>query len=467
MQFNASYKNFLRRFIPAKQNVRSPGVISEEKLTFLVKRTVKQRLEAGRALLEKGCLEEAIEEYGAAVQLDPKCGISQFNLGYAYHEDGQYDLAREHYLKAIEIEPSCSYFLEHLARLNFETVDYPEAARLFHRASMVGPIQPLSIGLWGRALFEQALYEESITAFQQLLERDQQPNVLVGARYWQTLANIKLGRMAAARKMAEHLLQQKRADYKVLYELGENFIEARCLDIARKIFEKIAIEKEEFLLSRLRLEDIRNLEQEIDEMLPGLFEGDEEKLLYQIHSLLFVGDERVSKAMLSLVGNASAMVRESVIRYQTKYGYNAAAYLLPLLNDEVDFVRDVAFDYFEKLDDPKYSRLIISGMKDRHIGVRRKAVRFLGRFSSIEMLPALEMATTDAENLEILADIRQAINSIKKRYQENLDFLLRTSPAQLQILENPPSPHYWREWFFLFIKCALIFYFIYVLITRW
>lgn len=465
--FNASYKNILRRFIPAKQKERPKRETNEEKLTFLVKRTVKQRLEAGRALLEKGCLDDAIEEYCAAVQLDPKCGISQFNLGYAYHEDGQYEMAREHYLKAIEIEPSCSYFLEHLARLNFETVDYPEAARLFHRASMIGPIQPLSIGLWGRALFEQALYEDSIVAFQQLLERDQQPNVLVGARYWQAIANIKLGRMAAARKLACFLIQQKRVDYKVLYDLGENFIEARCLDIARKIFEKIAIEKEEFLLGRLRLEDIRNLEQEIDEMLPGLFEGDEEKLLYQIHALQMIGDERVSKGMLSLIGNPSAMVRECIIRYQTKYGYDASDSLLPLLCDKTDFVRGVAFDYFDKLDDPKYLKQMYAGMNDSHIGIRQTAVRFIGRFASIETLPQIEMAITDGENREIIADLRQAISSIKKRYQENLDFLLKTSAAQLQTIEKKNWRHSWRLWLALAIQGAFIIYFVYVLITRW
>ena len=410
---------------------------------------------------------DAIEEYHAAVQLDPKCGISQFNLAYAYHEDGQYEMAREHYQRAIDIEPSCPYFLEHLARLNFEILDYSEAARLFHRASMIGPIQPLSIGLWGRALFEQSLYEESIVAFQQLLERDRQPSIQVGAKYWQTIANIKLGKMASARKIVESLLLQKRADYKVLYDLGENFIEARCLDLARKIFEKISMEREEFILSRLRLEDIRNLEKEIDEMLPGIFEGDEEKLLYQIHALSEIGDERVSKAMLSLIDHSSPLVRENIIQYQIKYGFDVTERLLPLLNDSTDFVRDTAYDYLEKLDDPRYSKQISPGIYDKVITIRRKTIRFLGKFSTIEILPILEMMLTDSDNREIFRDIRSSISSIKRRYQENIDSLCLKSANPNQKQNNSIIYFPWRFWLAILLQGAFILYFIYFLLIRW
>ena len=86
VQFTKSYKNFLRRFLSIKNQDRLLSETQDEKLTFLVKRTVKQHLEAGRTLLEKGRLEEAIEEYNSAVDLDPKCGIRHFNLGYADHE---------------------------------------------------------------------------------------------------------------------------------------------------------------------------------------------------------------------------------------------------------------------------------------------------------------------------------------------------------------------------------------------
>ncbi|MBN2327712.1 MAG: tetratricopeptide repeat protein [Candidatus Omnitrophica bacterium] len=466
VQFTQSCKKYLKRLLPANQNQRLTTETRDVKFTFLVKRAVKEKLETGRALLEKGRLNEAIEAYFAAVELDPKCGISQFNLAYAYHEDGQYDMAREHYLKAIEREPTCPYFLENLGRLNFETLDYPEAARLFQRASMIGSIQPLSLGLWGRALFEQALYEESIEAFQQLIQREKQDVIHIGALYWQIISNIKLERMAAARTLALKLLSKKKVDYKVLYDLGEHFIEVKCLDLAKTIFEKISIEKEEFLLSRLRLEDIRKLEKEINDMLPGLFEGDEDQLLYQIHSLQAVGNLRVSKAMLSLIENPSPLVRENILKYHTKYGYDASDSLLPLLSDEVHFVRDAAYDYFVKLDNPNMLNLISEGMKDPLVEIRKKAFLFAGRYASIEMAPSLELAAGCAANREIADIIRQSISSIKRRYQENLDYLFKKSPSYMPLKEKYQKKIYWKFWFMIALQGALVFYFLYVLFTR-
>jgi tetratricopeptide (TPR) repeat protein len=464
VEFVDSCKKIINGFFNDKPKITISNS-SPDKITFLVKRTVKNKLEEGKRRLENGMVEEAIEEYSAAVDLDPSCGISQFNLGYAYHEDGQYKQAQEHYQKAIEIEPSCPYFIEHLARLNFENLEYSEADKLFKRASMIGVIQPLSIGLWGRALFEQERYEDSIEAFQLLINNEKQNSIKIGARYWQTLGNIRLGRMSEARKITEQMLRKKVADYKILYNLGEAFIESRCLDLARKIFEKIAIAHEEFLIARLRLEDIRSLEKEIEEMLPGLFEGDEEKLLYRIHALSEVGDERVSKALLAMIRSCSALVREGVVRYQTRYGYNNPNDLMPLLCDNTDFVRDAVFEYFSKLGNPKYLNQMRTGLRDEHIEIRRKCVSFLGRFSSIETLPELEMLSTDIKNKEISPEIRTAISQIKQRYQKNID-AMTVSCASSDNHRHNSRKKKWKFWFSILIQGGLIAYFVYFLLTR-
>ncbi|MGC9328527.1 MAG: hypothetical protein ACP5I1_12900, partial [Candidatus Hinthialibacter sp.] len=320
--------------------------------------------------------------------------------------------------------------------------------------------------LWGRALFEQELYEEAIEAFQQLLQREKQEIIQIGALYWQIISNIKLKRMPAARKLSNELLSKKKIDYKVLYDLGEHFIEVKCLDLAKTIFEKISIEKEEFLLSRLRLEDIRNLEKEINDMLPGLFEGDEEQLLYHIHSLHAVGNHRVSKAIISLLDNSSPLVRESIIKYHTKYGYDVSENLLPLLKDETPFVRDAAYDYFVKLDNPIFLNTLAEGMEDPLIDVRKKAFLFAGRYASIEMAPALETAADHYANREIADVIRRSISSIKKRYQENIDYLFKTSPSYKPLEEKYRKKFYWKFWLVIAFQCALVLYFLYVLFTR-
>ncbi len=462
-----AYQQRWRRLFRRAGGAPPPGGGSADKITFLVKKNVKQHLDLGRGHLQNNRFPEAIQEFLVAVDIDPKCALPYFNLAYAYHELGQYDDAREYYEKAIEIEPTCSLFLENLARLNFEVLDFSEAARVFQRASSSGTIQPLSLGLWGRALFEQGLYEESIAAFDALKDHHQQPVIQAGAKYWQAVAHIKMGRIPAARHITESLLSQEKTDFKILYDLGEHFIEARCLGIARRIFEKIAVEHEEFLLARLRLEDIRALEKQIDEMLPKLFDGDEDRLLYQIHTLREFGDERISKALLSLLPSSSAPIRESIIRYQTRFGFPIPDKIDSLLEDPIAYVRDAAYDYLLKSDSPKHLPEMRKGLSDRLPAIRKKAVIYLGLYAKMEHLPDLEMALADPANKEIATEIRQASALIKRRYQKNIDALFYTSPPLPPPAETKPAETHWRLTVAVLLQAALIGYFLYVLFTRW
>lgn len=465
--FEKDFKTLLKDIFSKTPHSKLQIRESSDRVTFLVKKDVKKNLDIGREHLEHGRIKEAIEKYQEALEADAKCALTHFNIAYAYHEDGKHDEAKAQYEKAIELEPTCSMFLEHFGRLLFETQRFDESSQIFSRASMLGPVQPLSLGLWGRALYEQGLYEQSIEAFEQLVEKEKQPAIVFGANYWLAIIHAKQGRLAAARSITESLINQKEIDFKILYDLGEHFIEHRCLDLARKIFERIAIAKEEFLLARLRLEDIRSLEKHIEEMLPKIFEGDEEKMLHQIHALREFGSERISKALLSLIESPSALVRECVIRYQTEYGFNASNEILSLMHDPVAFVREAAYDYIVNLNNKNYLMHVLKGLNDPYHEIRRKAVRFIGRFGSIESLPNVEMALTDPENKTFQIDIKRAIVSIKTRYQKKIDKIYKKSAPQENGLEARSKGKTWKFWFLLLIQFTLIFYFLYVLIYCW
>jgi len=432
-----------------------------DKITFMVKKEVKQLLDSGRSFFDDQHIEEAIKVYKRAIEVDPECALCHFNLGYVYHENGHFELACASYDKAIEIEPTCSLFLEHCARLQFEMMDYKEATRLFYRASLVGKIQPVSLGLWGRALFEQGLYEQSIETFERLLSQKQFSTIQSGAKYWLAIARIKLGHVAAARAIAEEMINSKNVDNKVLFDLGEHFVEARCLCKAREIFEKIAIEKEEFLLARLRLEDIRALEKQIDEMLPKIFEGDEERMLHQIHSLSEFGNEKISRALLSLIRSPSAPLREAIVRYQTRYGYETPEQILPLLHDSVPFVREAAYEYFENLFSGAYLGELIKGLCDPLLSIRKKTARIIGRFGTMELLPTLEMSLEDPHSSPCSNDIRQAMGLIKHRYQQRVDALyLEKSPLHFPLAATGRKKD-WRFWLLLFFQIAAVAYLVY------
>lgn len=461
------YKQIFSKWIPNKSSKQpSRSQVPNGTLTFLVKRNVKQHLLAGKAYMEQKRFQDAIKEYSNALKIDPKSPLCHFHLAYALHEDGQTEPATRHYEKAIELEPTCSLFIETLARLKFETLEYEEATQLFYRASMAGSIQPLSLGLWGRALYEQGFYEDSIHTFEQLLQRCDTREVVIGTLFWQIRASIKLGRMAAARKLTLRILRQKEVDCNFLNELGESFIEARCLSIARQIFEKLAIDKEEFLLARLRLEDIRSLEKEIDKILPKLFDGDEERLLHKIHALREFGDDKISKALLSLINAPSAPVREGIIRYQTTFGYDVASHILPLLKDDTTYVREAAYEYFDKLDQKKYLCDMKDGLNDSSLFIRKIVTQFLGRYGTFESAPLLEMAYDCPENKEIRKIIKESIVSIKRRYQENIDSLYKVSAIPIEIREIGSSSFSFKYCFVLTLQILFILYFLYFVFAK-
>ncbi|MGI6457195.1 MAG: tetratricopeptide repeat protein [bacterium] len=448
---------------PRKESEDTHTAHISEKITFMVKRDVKQYLELGKSYFDEGRLEEALEQYKKALDCDPGCALCHFNLGYAYHEKGQYESAQACYEKAIEIEPTCSLFLEHLARLEAELLNYAEASRLFQRASMVGTIQPVSLGLWGRALFEQGKFEESIEAFQRLLRHNQRAEIEVGAQYWLAVSHTRLDRIAAARQITRELLAHEHIEPKILFDLAENFIEARCLSLARTILERLTSFREDYLSARLRLEEIRAFEQQIDDTLPKLFEGDEERTLHQIHSLREYGNDRISRALMTLIHTPSAPIRESIIRYQTTFGFDVAEELLPLLSDAVNYVRDAAYDYFEKLNRGDYVEYMLVGLNDTQFPIRQKAVNYLGRFASVDVLPRLEMALTEPKNRTMQRDIRRAIFAIKKRYQETLDSLSQSALSATTQTEEPEISRDWRFWIFFLLQLTLVGYFIYFL----
>ncbi|MBI1387433.1 MAG: tetratricopeptide repeat protein [bacterium] len=437
-----------------------------KKLTFMVKKEVKQHLEAGRNSLNQGRIDDAISHYRSAVETDPSCALSHFNLAYAYHEKGLQESALDAYGKAVELEPTCSLFLENLARLQFETSDYRESARLFHRASMVGPIQPISLGLWGRALFEQGLYEQAIETFENLLERDHQPLIQLGGKYWLAMGHIKQGRVAAARRITETILKEKDLDAKILFDLGEHFVEARCISLSRKIFERLLNEKDEILAARLRLDDIKRLEEQIDEALPKLFDGDEERLLHQIHALREFGSDKISKALISMLDSPSAPVRENIIRYQTAFGYDAGPKILPLIEDPVVYVREAAYEYFEKLDRGEYLDKLKAGLYDPMPSITRIVARVAGRFGSIDMAPELEMLAGDPRCRECREDIRDAIASVKRRYQKQQDMLYRMKIKPAAGRGEFPASGRFQFWLLLVLQCSVIGYLIYYLFTR-
>jgi len=59
-------------------------------------------------LKKEGRVDEAIESYSKAIELQPDCAEAYSNLGVLLIEQGRVDEAIESFRKAIELQPDCA-----------------------------------------------------------------------------------------------------------------------------------------------------------------------------------------------------------------------------------------------------------------------------------------------------------------------------------------------------------------------
>lgn len=414
---------------------RHPGQGGNDKiperdaLTFLVRKDVKRYLEAGKRFFDSGQVERAIEKYQQALSADPSCALIHFNLGFAYHEEGNVAEARRNYERAIELEPNCSLFLEHLARLHFELEEYHQAIDLFNQAALVGPMLPISYGLLGRAYFEIGEHTRCHAALAQMVEGESNPSLVCVAKSYMVRAMLEMGRACEARQLARQVLRNEDAEVRVLLDLGEAFLRARSIDIARDFFEKVVLRREEALAARRRLEEIQKIDRQIDEFLPQLYHADEERLLRYINVLMKVGSARIAQRLVEGFRNSvSPMVREAVIEYHRRYGLEQFELLAAAESDAVDFVR---VKYVEYVADCRYAekrRFMERCLGDESERIRGLAARYFEDTGSMDLLPTLETAC-DAEGVEaVRAALRAAILAIKRRGQNAIEEMYAQIP---------------------------------------
>ena len=160
----------------------------------------------GDALKQVGRIEEAVGEYREVVDLDPDNWQHRNLLGLALRQQGDHAQALEIFRKARELAPDASNLLFNLGwQLNHADL-YDEAAEVFRHLLELTPQDgeawlELAIALQGKGdiqealgaytkaialrpdttayynygtlLFQQGLFDESITAFEQAIQRDE------------------------------------------------------------------------------------------------------------------------------------------------------------------------------------------------------------------------------------------------------------------------------------------------------
>ncbi|HEY9686213.1 MAG TPA: tetratricopeptide repeat protein [Coleofasciculaceae cyanobacterium] len=86
-------------------------------LAYDLKDNAIQHANQGRLLMERGQHAEAVEEFKAALRLNPATGMSGAlynNLGLAYKELGEYPLAYVSFQRALRIQPTYTLYYKNL-----------------------------------------------------------------------------------------------------------------------------------------------------------------------------------------------------------------------------------------------------------------------------------------------------------------------------------------------------------------
>ena len=82
-----------------------PALERTSKVAEILPADAQAQLNYGKALLDAGEFQKAIERYQAALARDPSLAVAEFDLGRAQFDLGELDRALEHYERALRLQP--------------------------------------------------------------------------------------------------------------------------------------------------------------------------------------------------------------------------------------------------------------------------------------------------------------------------------------------------------------------------
>ena len=106
--------------------------------------------------------DEAIENYGKAIGLDPVFAPTYFKMGWCYVQKKEWKKAEEVYKKAVYWNPGFVQSYINLANVYYMQNKYPEALEVYEQALALKPDDERLKGIVGRLGLAMAAKEKSI-----------------------------------------------------------------------------------------------------------------------------------------------------------------------------------------------------------------------------------------------------------------------------------------------------------------
>ena len=126
----------------------------------------------GLALFQEGRVDEAMEQYQKALGIDAHSAEAHYDLGLAYAKKGRLDEAIEQYQKALEIKPDYAQAHNNLGNAFLQKGRLQEAIAEYEKTLEIDPTLAAVDNNLGNALFRNGQVNEAIAQFEKALEID-------------------------------------------------------------------------------------------------------------------------------------------------------------------------------------------------------------------------------------------------------------------------------------------------------
>jgi tetratricopeptide (TPR) repeat protein len=160
----------------------------------------------GSVLQQTGRLQEAVEQYEAAISLDPDGAEEHNNLGDVLYQTGRVAEAMEQYEQALQIKPDYASAQNNLGEALFQTGRVPEAMEHFEEALRLNPNEASAHVNLGNAFIQSGLLPEALEQFEQALKINPSD---AAAHYDLGSILLQTGRFSEATQQYEEALRIK------------------------------------------------------------------------------------------------------------------------------------------------------------------------------------------------------------------------------------------------------------------
>src|SRR5216683_2152569 len=179
--------------------VGTPAAAATKSTGAAKKSRAAQMRERGLAAIAAGREDEALEDFGLAVEADPNEQVSHHEIGKILFRRGQVPDAIGHFRTAVRLAPKDASAWYNLAFAQRTAQKYPDAAESYRRYAALSPDDPDAYYGLAECLRQSGQARRAIDAYKQYLEKEKRPS----EQKWVQRANERIAEMQPQAELEE------------------------------------------------------------------------------------------------------------------------------------------------------------------------------------------------------------------------------------------------------------------------